>query len=81
MTDANLETFEIFTKEKILSGPMAKKIAATGLNLSHLKLAVSRGGLEGLSQLFGEKLVTGKPRVTSVKSIVEKLFNFIIEKL
>ena len=79
MTDVNLDTLNFLTKQKLHSGIMAKKIAASGLSLDHLKLAVSCGGLDGLTELFGEKLVTGKPRVTLLKSIVEKVYNYLID--
>jgi hypothetical protein len=72
-----LSTLEILIADKIVSAQMAKKIASSGLILSHLKLAVTRSGNEGLSQLFTEKLATGKPRVTAVKSIINKVHDYL----
>jgi len=42
----------------------------------HLQLAIDRNGVEGLSQLFKEK-VEDKPRVTCLNRIIESVFNFL----
>lgn len=77
MCDMNLCTLEEMINAKVISKDMAKKVASSGLNLLHLKLAVRRNGFEGLCQLFQQKIKNGKPRVTSVKKIINTVYNFV----
>ena len=62
--------------KKVISRAMSTRIASSGLSLDHLKLAVSRGELDGLAELFKEK-VEGKPRVTARMSIIQRVFDFM----
>lgn len=75
--DCNMSTMSYLINEKILSSEMVKKIASSGLSLQHLKLTITRNGLEGLTQLFKEKLSDGKPRVTKLKRIIETVFTYL----
>ena len=59
---------------------MVTKISRSGLCLQHLHLAINRNGLDGLSQLFKENTLNGKPRVTSTKRIIENVFNYLKNK-
>lgn len=72
----NLETFDVLLEQKVVSKQMLLKMAKSNLRFEHLKLAVERGEQEGLSKLMSEK-VNGKPRVTSTRRIIEKLYEFI----
>jgi len=74
--DYNQFSLACLLNDKIVSKEMVKKIAFSGLRLHHLQLAIDRNGVEGLSQLFKEK-VDGKPRVTCLKRIIEAVFNFL----
>lgn len=75
-TDGYIDSMTCLIKGKILTAAMCKKVARSGLGLCHLKLAVSRGGLDGLYSVLSEK-VNGKPRVTAVKRIASQLFEFL----
>ena len=70
-------SMECLLNDKIVSKEMLKKIASSGLCLQHLQLAISRNGLGGITQLFKEKTVDGKPRVTSLRRIIENVFNYL----
>lgn len=76
-SDCNKATMDCLANDKVITNTMAKKIANSGLCLQHLQLVISRNGLEGLMQLFKEKSFTGKPRVTSLKRIIENVFNHV----
>lgn len=58
-----------------ISQYMLKKIALSGLSYDHLRLAIERGGHEGLQAVLGEKTESSNLRVTKNKSIVEKNFH------
>jgi DNA polymerase III epsilon subunit-like protein len=74
--DVNLVSLSNMQQEKIVSKQMAMKIAKSGLSLAHLRLAVNRGGRDGLYKLFTEK-VNGKVRVTSAKRIIDSVFSYV----
>lgn len=74
--DVNLITFSSMLQHKVISKQMALKMSRSGLSLGHLRLAVDRGGRDGLYHLFTEK-VNGKVRVTSANRIVQNVFNFV----
>ncbi|XP_062576921.1 uncharacterized protein LOC134267321 isoform X2 [Saccostrea cucullata] len=76
IVDKNLNTLLVLCNDKILSKQMCKKIAESGLNLGHLKLAHTRGGLK---TLLSEKF-DGKPRVTSKKCLLEKVNKYFEDK-
>lgn len=50
----------------------AEKNALSGSSYDHLRLAIERGGHEGLHAVLGEKTGSSNLRVTKNKSIVEK---------
>ena len=55
---------------------MAKKIAGSGLNYSHLKCVYdTRGGLDGLTTLLSEK-GNGKIRVAKVPKILQTIAGY-----
>ena len=62
-------------QNKVVSETMAKKIAESGLNYSHIKLAFDRNGDDGIKDLFTEKFV-GKRRVTADKKIISKVCEY-----
>ncbi|XP_069119349.1 uncharacterized protein [Argopecten irradians] len=63
----------------VLSAGMLDKIAASGLSLSHLKLAFKRDSFSGISDLFSEVSESGKVRVTKSKSVVDKVNAYFTE--
>ncbi|KAL5012907.1 hypothetical protein ScPMuIL_011458 [Solemya velum] len=71
-TEKNVDSMQDLVNRKVISKAMAQKIAASGLQLCHLRLAFSRGGLDGLTHLLSEK-VNGKVRVTSTKRVISNL--------
>ena len=70
--DRNFATLYDLVDAKVLSETMAKKVAGTGLNLSHLKLAYRRNELSGIRNLFTEKF-DKKARVTAQKRIIDNV--------
>ncbi len=64
-------------QSKALSESMATKIAKSGLNINHLKAAIKRDGLDGLTLLLSAKRKSGKPRCTASKQVIQKLFEFL----
>lgn len=54
---------------------MLKKIALSGLSYDHLRLAIERGGADGLKMVLGEKTEQGTVRVTKNKTIVGKIYD------
>lgn len=63
---------ELCTKG-VVTKYMAEKIAGSGLEYQHLRLAFMRNKDRGLSALLGEKAADGKVRVTRSKKIVDAL--------
>ena len=51
---------------------MATKIARSGLNYSHLKLAYERNGFDGLSSVLGE-MVNGVVCVTKHGPVIQRI--------
>lgn len=68
----NQGTLQPLIRAKVITKGMAGKIAGSGLKLCHLNLAFRRGGKEGLSSVFCQK-VNGKVRVTNSKRILLQL--------
>ena len=62
---------------KAMSMSMASKAAKSGLCLGHLKKAVERDSIDGLTSLLGHKRASGKPRVTKAKYIIQRIFDAI----
>ena len=76
LKNAHLSSLEVLTDKNILTKGMAQKVAGSGLNIFHLKLARSRDEISGISQLFKEKF-DGKARVTNNKKIIAKVNDFL----
>lgn len=45
----------------------------SGLSYDHLRLAIERGGADGLKMVLGEKIEQGNVRVTKNKTVVGKI--------
>lgn len=77
-TNKRMETFRdlelVVTKETI------RKLASSGLEMSHLMLAFRRGGIDGINGILTEK-IAGKPRVTNNKRILGTIVNFVQRKI
>ncbi|KAJ8676959.1 hypothetical protein QAD02_012746 [Eretmocerus hayati] len=58
-----------------ISEHMKKKISNAGINMEILQEAYKGGGYEGLQILLGEN-IGGKPRVTTTKKIINKVFEY-----
>lgn len=71
----NLDTLRPLITCKVLSQDMAKKAAASGLSFEHMHSASQRGGMDGLSRVLEEK-VEDKPRVTSKREIITRIFDY-----
>ena len=68
----------LVVSKNVLSEGMKKKLASSGLNLDHLKLAYWRGGLEGLRGVWSETFKgRPKPRVTSNKRILKSFSDYV----
>ena len=67
-------TLKPLEDSKAISKSMATKIARSGLNYEHLKVAFERNGFDGLMGVLGEK-VEGTVWVTKQSKIVQKIFD------
>ena len=56
-----------------VTNTMANKIAKSGLNYTHLRMAFDRNGYDGLLSVLGEK-VNGVVQVTKQGRIIQKFF-------
>lgn len=65
--------------ENALSFEMARKVASSELCLQHLKLAIERNGLDGLTHLFSEKLSNGNPSVKTLRRIINNVSIILIK--
>ena len=59
--------------------PTAENIAGSGLIVVHLRKIVLRKGEDGLMDIFTENNSNGKPRVTSVKSVLDEVIPKIVK--
>ena len=75
----NLKTLQPLISSKAVSKGMAEKIAASGLRLSHIQLAFTRGGADGISKVLTEKF-SGRARITTNKRILESISSFFADK-
>ena len=64
-------TLKLLKDSKAITKTMASKIAKSGLNYEHLKIAFERSGYDGLAAVLGEK-VNGV--VTKHGKITQKIF-------
>ena len=72
----NYKTLITLVNNKVLSESMAKRVAGSGLNYSHLYTTYQRGGLDSLRQLFTEETSNGSVRVTKSSRIMNSVFEF-----
>ena len=63
-----------------ISAGMTKKMAKSGLNIQHLKLAFRRGGVDGVCNVMSEEN-NGKVRVTKSKKILVVAAQFIKDEI
>lgn len=47
----------------------------SGLSYDHLRLAIERGGADGLKMVLGENTEQGNVRVTKNKTVVGKIYD------
>ena len=73
---SHLKSYSAAVANKGLTDFIATKLAGSSLNYSDCVKIVQIRGLEGLTDVLGHKH-DGKPRVTSCKTVVKKLFNYI----
>lgn len=75
VVQSNLPSLQPLIGQKIISCPIAKKIAGSGLQLKHLELAYSRDPVEGIYSLFSEQC--GKSvRVSKSRKVTGKLVEY-----
>ena len=73
-----LDTMKRMVREKIIIQAVAKRIANSGLDLQHLRLAFRRKGVDGVRALLSEKHPsTGKPRVSKTPRILQAVADFV----
>jgi hypothetical protein len=73
----NSDSLQDLLSQKVCGVAMANKIASSGLNLTHLKLAFQRSGLAGIASLFSDKDIHGHIRVTNSKKIVNAVAEYL----
>lgn len=71
-----MPSLQRLVNEKVLSTGMARKVAGSDLNLKCITLAYSRGGVEGVRQVFSEACGKGV-RVTKSAKVIESVCKFI----
>ena len=75
-TSYNLKTLDHLVANDILKPEMAKKVAASGLQLCHLKIASNRSAT-GIRDLFSELTVDNQPRVSKSKKIWDRVQQYL----
>ncbi len=73
-------TFQELIEKEAISKAMATKAAKSGLCVGHLKKAIERDSLDGLTALLSLKRSTGKARVTATKYIIKRIFESLDTK-
>ena len=76
MKSANQTSLHALEGTGTVTKSMCQKIAGSGLNLGHLKLAFNRDESNGIRQLFTEKF-NKKARVTASKSVIMKVNTYL----
>ena len=71
-----LTTLTPLLDEKAITKRTAGALASSGLNMQHLRLSYSRSGRQGIDDLLKECTVTGKPRVTKCKNIIDAVADY-----
>jgi hypothetical protein len=69
----NLKTLKPIIKKNVISESIGKKIAGSGLRLSHLKFVYKSAGEPGLEIILSQKTAKGTCRVTKTKRVILKL--------
>ena len=73
-----VQSFNEMVAKKHISAAMAQKAAKSGLTIDHFRSAIRFKGKEGIRSLLGEP-VSGKPRVTTNRSVLNKVFTYFQE--
>lgn len=73
-------SFKALVENKVMSKQLAKKAASTGLCKKHFILSIQRNGIDGLRALLSQKNSSGVVRVTTSKSIIQKVYDFCYMK-
>ena len=75
----NSETLQPLIIAGSLTESKAEKLAGSGLNLSHLRVAYQRDGRQGIEALFGDKMVgtTGRIWVTKTKRFIDIVYKYL----
>ncbi|XP_052073042.1 uncharacterized protein LOC127711130 isoform X2 [Mytilus californianus] len=71
-------SFKALVENKVMSKQLAKKAASTGLCKKHFILSIQRNGIDGLRALLSQKNSSGVVRVTTSKSIIQKVYDFFV---
>ncbi|KAK3096555.1 hypothetical protein FSP39_001279 [Pinctada imbricata] len=74
MKSSNISSLYILFQKNVISKMILNKIAASGLNISHLQTAHRRDPENGIRNLLSEKVSsTGQPRVTANSRIISSI--------
>ena len=73
----NLPSLQCLIDQCVLSKSMTERVAKSGLNMKHIRLAYQRQGDVGICTLFSERDRFGKLRVTKSKKVMDKLMAFL----
>ncbi|KAK3108332.1 hypothetical protein FSP39_005757 [Pinctada imbricata] len=74
MKSSNISSLYILFQKNVISKMILNKIAASGLNISHLQIAHRRDPENGIRNLLLEKVSsTGQPRVTANSRIISSI--------
>ncbi|CAC5391441.1 unnamed protein product [Mytilus coruscus] len=76
MSNRNYELLKVLP----ISAGMTKRMAKSGLNIQHLKLAFRRGGVDGVYNVMSEE-INGKVRVTKNRKILVAAAQFIKDEI
>ncbi|CAG2191643.1 unnamed protein product [Mytilus edulis] len=76
ISNSNYESLKLLH----ISSGMTKKMAKSGLNIQHLKLAFRRGGVDGVYNVMSEEN-NGKVRVTKNRKILVAAVQFIKDEI
>ena len=68
-----IETLKVLVAKEICSKSMIDTMATWGLDLEQLKARFTKGGEDGLREMFTERQGDGKPRVTAHKATLNKV--------
>ena len=74
MKTSNVTTLTPF--KGLISKGMVEKMAASGLQFKHIKLAYDRKQHQGVHDILAEKLPSGKTRVTNYEKIISNVVSF-----